>query len=166
MKWTDQYSGRQYLISTLMDNGTATTARVKTYEDVLDHYEYHPESKCADAFGCRCEKTTVGLLSRRHVSVRLIKFIGKESNNLENVEAGTVHSADEVYTEYPDPRRDEWQTVILPALQKMRLRDLVPSTGLSKRALMDLRAGRSRPHAKNLEILIKLVWARQEGANR
>jgi len=77
-----------------------------------------------------------------------------------------VHSADDVYTEYPDPRRDEWQTVILPALKKSKLCDLVAKTGLSRRALMDLRAGRSRPHAKNLEILIKLVWARQEGANR
>ena len=162
MKWTDQYSGKLYLISTSLDNGTATTARVKTYEDVLDHYEYHPESKCADAFGCRCGKTTVGLLSRRHVSVRLIKFIGKESNNLENVEAGTVHSADEVYTEYRDPRRDEWQTLILPALKKLRLCDLVAKTGLSKRALMDLRAGRSRPRAGNREKLRETVGTSQE----
>jgi hypothetical protein len=33
-----------------------------------------------------------------------------ESNSLEEVEAGTVHSPENVYTEYPDARRDEWMT--------------------------------------------------------
>jgi hypothetical protein len=99
----------------------------------------------------------VGLLQRRHVHINLIKYIGKESNALEDVEAGLIHSEDAVYTEYPDPRRDEWQVAILPALKNARLADLIAETGISKRALQDLRAGRSRPHAKNLEVLIRAL---------
>jgi hypothetical protein len=91
---------------------------VKTYGEVLREYEIHPESKCADASGKPCSKQTVGVLQRRHIRIDQIKYIGKESNNLEEVEAGLHHSAENVYTEYPDPRRDEWQRKILPALKE------------------------------------------------
>ena len=60
-----------------------------------------------------------GLLRRRHVRVERIIYIGKESNRLEEIEAGVIHSPDSVYTEYPDPRREEWQTRILPLLKKI-----------------------------------------------
>jgi hypothetical protein len=152
--WIDQYLGNSYAISTVSLYGSKTTARVKTYLDVAREYEFHPEAKCADSEGNVCDKQTVGLLQRRHVDINLIKYIGKESNALEDVEAGLIHSEDAVYTEYPDPRRDEWQVTILPVLKNARLADLITETGMSKRALLNLRAGRSRPHAKNLEVLM------------
>jgi hypothetical protein len=62
-----------------------------------------------------------------------------------------------VYTEYTDPRRDEWQTKTLPALKKAALRILVEKSGVSRRALMDARAGRSRPHRKNREMLATIL---------
>jgi hypothetical protein len=93
------------------------------------------------------------LLRRRHVRISQIKYIGKESNGLEDVESGMVHSAENIYTEYPDPRRGEWQTVILPVLKLMPLSELVAKTGMSRRALIDLRAGRSRPHPRNEKLL-------------
>lgn len=31
------------------------------------------------------------------------------------MEAGTVHSRQVVYTEYSDPRREEWQAKVLPS---------------------------------------------------
>jgi hypothetical protein len=49
------------------------------------------------------------LLRRRHVHIDLINYIGKESNSLEAVEAGLIHSEHAAYTEYRDERRDEWQ---------------------------------------------------------
>ena len=133
--------------------------RVKTYGDVLQEYEFHPESKCADAHGKPCSKQTIGLLQRRHIRVGQIKYIGKESNSLEDVESGLIHSEQSVYTEYPDPRRDEWQTKILPALKAIPLKSLVEACEgkLSRRALIDLRAGRSRPHPKNQEMLAAIV---------
>jgi hypothetical protein len=151
--WIDQYTGNQHAIMTAGNHGTRNAARVKTYNEVVREYEFHAESKCADISGNTCDKQTVGLLQRRHVQIDCIKYIGKESNSLEEVEAGIVHAEQNVYTEYPDPRRDEWLTRLLPALKVARLADLIIETGMSKRALLDLRAGRSRPHAKNLAVI-------------
>jgi len=153
--WFDQYSGERYQITTAGHHGTRDTARVKTYGDVLLEYEFHPEAKCADSSGNPCSKQSTGLLQRRHVRIGLIKYIAKESNSLENVEAGVVHSAQNVYTEYSDPRRDEWQMVILPALKKLPLKVLVAKSGISERELKYIRAGRSRPHPKNRR---SLTW--------
>jgi hypothetical protein len=146
--WIDQYSGKKYRITTTGHHGDRHTARVKTYGDVLREYEVHPESKCADATGDPCDKQTIGLVQRRHVRIDQIKYIGKESNSLEDVGSGLVHSEEEtVYTEYPDPRRDEWETKILPVLRKMPP-SVLEQSGLSPRMLRDALAGRSRPYKK------------------
>jgi hypothetical protein len=157
--WIDQYSGQAYQMTTEGHHGTRKSVRVKTYGDVLSEYEFHPESKCADAKGKPCGKQTIGLLQRRHVQIDLIKYIGKESNSLEDVESGLVHSAQNVYTEYPDARRDEWQTKIVPALQNITIKKLQGETGLSRRMLIDARLGHRRPHQKNQKLLADVVRA-------
>jgi hypothetical protein len=161
MDWIDQYTGNPYRITTTGHSGARRAARVKTYGDVLREYEFHPESKCADAAGNPCDKQTVGLLRRRHVSIDYVRYIGKESNHLEAVDAGLIHSGENIYTEYVDKSRDEWQTKILPVLKGLPLRQLIKATGLSKRALLDIRGGRSRPHPRNKECLVAAV--RSEG---
>ena len=131
---------------------------MKTYGEVLEQYEFHPESKCAEANGDPCEKQTVGLLQRRYVQVKQIKYIGKESNSLEEVDAGTAHSTESVYTEYIDPRRDEWKTKISPALKKARLIDLEREcVRRLSRELIELREERSRPRPKAWELLVKVL---------
>jgi hypothetical protein len=132
---------------------------VKTYGEVLEEYEFHPEAKCADSRGNPCDKQTIGLLQRRHIRIDQIRFIGKESNSLEEVESGAEQSAQNVYTEYVDPRRDEWTTKILPALKRAPLKVLVANCRgkLSRRAIIDLRAGRSRPHKKTRKLLISIL---------
>ena len=84
-------------------------------------------------------------------------YIGKESNRLEDVESGLIHSSESVYTEYANPRRDEWQTIILPALKKIPLSRLEKESGLSRMMLIDARLGRSRPHRRNRELLVTVV---------
>ena len=158
--WMDRYTSKRYRITTEGDYGTRGKVRVKTYNEVLIDYEFHPESKCADAHGNICNRQTLGLLKRRHVLIDGITYIGKESNRLEDVESGLVQDEDEVYKEYPDKRRDQWQTKILPMLQSMKLADLIRLVPqMSRRALIDLRAGRSRPHAKNEKVLRETVAA-------
>lgn len=157
-EWIDQYTGKRYRITTTGHCGSRQTARVKTYGEIIIEYEFHPESKCADAAGNVCEKQTVGLLTRRHIKIDQIKCIGKESNSLENVDAGLVHSETNTYTEYVDPRHDEWETKIRPALKKIPLHVLVKKSGLSRRMLIDTRAGRSRPHRENQELLAAIVY--------
>ncbi len=157
--WIDQYTGRVYRISTTENFGAREIARVKTYGEILQEYEFHPEAKCADANGNPCDKQTVGLLKRRNICVAAIRHIGKESNFLEDVETGMVHSPEAAYTEYFDKRRDEWQTRILPELKTLPLNLLVERCAgvISRRALIDLRAGRSRPHPKNYAILREVL---------
>lgn len=80
-------------------------------------------------------------------------------------EAGLIHYADDVYTEYPDPDCDEWALRILPWLKEQKLSDLVELTGISERQLKYLRAGKSRPHPRNLKRLreiIPAVWTNRE----
>jgi len=100
MEWIDRYSTKRFRITTKGHHGDHRTARVQTYGDVIEAYEYHPEAKCADADGRPCAKQTVGLLQRRHVRIDHITPIGKESNSLEEVEAGLIHDEQNVYTLY------------------------------------------------------------------
>jgi hypothetical protein len=155
--WIDQYSRKRYHITTTDHHGSRGTARVKTYGDVATEYEFHPETKCADSDGKPCGKQTVGLLDRRHIRVDQIKYIGKESNSLEDVDQGLIHSAQNVYTEYPDPRRDEWETKVRPALKRVPLPVLHKKTGLSRRMLIKARTGRARPHLRNRKRLAAIV---------
>jgi hypothetical protein len=71
----------------------------------------------------------------------------------------TRRSEQNVYTEYADPKRSEWITKIQPALKKLPLSVLVKECGtrLSRREIIELRAGRSRPHRKNQELLAAIL---------
>jgi hypothetical protein len=133
------------------------TARRKTCGVTLREYESRPEANCADAEGNVCSKQTIGPLHRRHIRIDQIKYIGKESNLLEDMEASLIHSETSVYTEYPDPRCHEWSIETRPALKGAPPELLVKKIGLSRRALMDLRTRRSRAHRKNHELLAAIV---------
>jgi hypothetical protein len=76
-EWIDQHSKKPYRITTEGHCGSRQKARVKTYGDVITEYEFHPEAKCADAFGNICDYQTIGLLQRRHVKIDLIKCIAR-----------------------------------------------------------------------------------------
>ena len=157
MLWIDQYSGKRYRITPVGHHGNRKMARVKTYGDVIREYEFHPESKCADAKGNPCWKQTLGLLERRHVRIDTIKYIGKESNRLEDAESGLIHSEQSVYTEYPDPRRDEWETKIVPALKQFPLPILAQETGLARRTLIYARERNHRPHKRNRDVIAAVI---------
>jgi hypothetical protein len=154
LQWIDQYSKptKRYRITASGPHGSRTVARVKNYGDVLREYEFHPEAKCADSNGAPCTKQTVGLLSRRHVAIDSITYIGKESNRLEEVEEQSLFNPSDVYTEYPDLRRDEWATKILPKLRAMPLRKLMERSGLPRATLQAIRAGR-RPQRRKRALL-------------
>jgi len=117
---------------------------------------FHEEAKCLGPDGRPCGKQTVGVLARRHVRILALHFIGKESNLLEEVDAGLVHDLQDVYTEYPDAQRERatWLREVVPKLKAMSLKDLQSHTGLSPAALKAARAGRI-PHPKNRVKLLK-----------
>src|SRR3989442_7183675 len=87
MPWTDIYSGRGFGISTSPTTGDQLV-QVKSYRDVLREYRQHPESKSASPDGIPCARGTVGLLQRRPVRAVRLRYVGKESNKLEEVDRG------------------------------------------------------------------------------
>ena len=101
--------------------------------------------------------------TQARIRIDLLKFIRGEPPALMKWKPGTVHSDKSVYAEYQDPQRDEWQAQILPALKRVPLALLARKCGekISGRALIDLRAGRSRPRRKSQELLASV--ARQTG---
>ena len=165
MPWIDQYSGKWYRITASGPHGSRTVARVKSYGDVLREYEYHPEAKCADANGAPCSKQTVGLLRRRRIAIDGLVHIGKESNRLEEVEEQSLLDPSDVYAEYPDSRRDEWATKILPRLKAMPLRELMERTGLPRSTIQAIRAGR-RPRDVTEHLLTGFLLRSSNIGNR
>lgn len=127
----------------------------------MQEYEFHEEAKCADASGVPCQKQTIGLLSRRHVVVSELHFIGKESNRLEEVEEQNVLDPNEVYTEYPDPRRErqEWAAVVagLGAMTKRERQNLAELADVSVTTIEYTRRGRI-PHSKNRSRILKALY--------
>jgi len=95
----------------------------------------------------------------RHVTIDFIKCIGKESNSLETVDESLEHAQQNVYTEYSDRNRTEWMTKIQPALKKPKLEVLVEACGkrLSRREIIELRAGRKKPHRGTQQLLESIL---------
>ncbi len=141
LPWIDEYSEKRYRISASLPSATRSLARVKSYGDVLEEYEYREEAKCADASGAPCDRQSVGLLGRRRVRIEKLHFIGKESNKLEEVEELSVTDAADVYTEYPNPRRHEWETKWLPMLRSTPVPKLL-AQGLARATIYAARTGR------------------------
>jgi hypothetical protein len=83
--------------------------------------------------------------------------MGRESSSVEDVGAGIIHSPQKVYTEYTDPRRDEWQTKVLPALKKVPVAALMKLSCKSRSMLMRARAGHSTPQKKNQRLLASIL---------
>jgi hypothetical protein len=156
MNQYDPNPGKTYRITTACHHGDRCTARVKTYGEVIEEYEYHPESKCADADGNPCGKHTVGLLQRRHIGLTRSN-ISARNRTVWKMLSGLIHAAQNVYTEYPDPRRDELQTKVLPVIKKVPLPQLMSMSGISRSELQEIRSGHRRPYLKNQDLLANVA---------
>ncbi len=154
LPWIDAYSRNQYEIAT----GVAApvgTVRVKSYRDTIALYATHPEAKSADPDQRECDRTTIGLLGRRRVQATSLVYVGKESNRIEEVELGLVHSWDTVISTHVDAET-EWNARLLPALRRMPRREAARRLGLSERAVSALRSGKVSPSQRTVEALRKL----------
>jgi hypothetical protein len=81
------------------------------------------------------------------------------AKRLKRVDEGMVHSEQNVYTDYADPRRTEWIVKIQPALRKSKLEVLVKACGkrLCRREIIELRAGRKKPHRGTQQLLESIL---------
>ncbi len=143
-EYRNRFDGRIVPVTTRPD-GSLPSVRVKTYGDVIAEYGRHPESKSGGADGLPCTRATVGLLTRLHVRAIRVRHIGKESNRLDEVEAGAVRKAQDPVPEYVD-ERGEWEAA-RPSLRalgrRLGTKRLSVLSGVSARALRDaLNGGR------------------------
>jgi len=154
MRWTNRETGKTYRITT-DDDGMAseTQVRVQSYRDVLAAYRVHPEAKSGIPEGQRNAKGARGLLPHRPVRALSLAYIGKESNKLEEVEAGMHHAWEDVRSEYHDPRHDPWHTVVVSVLKETPVTLLMEETGLDRRTVQRLRNGYTLPTTEHRALL-------------
>jgi len=153
--YIDIYSGKTYAIST--DTYNDTTALVQTYQQIATAYIGHPDAKRLGPDNRVCDGDTVGLLGPRHIDAFHVEQLGKEANRLEEVQAGLVHQADEVYTRYQDQRRDPFPRLAIPVLKSMPRSELLRAGILEDSELREVLAGRVRPHAASRARLMNLA---------
>jgi hypothetical protein len=93
-----------------------------------------------------------GLLGRRPVRAARAKYIGKESNSLEDAKAGRISDLADVLNEY---RRKgfEWPDSVQWVLRRVPKSVLARRTGLSSRTIAAARNGRV-PHQGNRNVLV------------
>jgi hypothetical protein len=121
-------------------------AQVRSIESVLREYSIHPEVKSIGSNGKPCRGLTVGVLAPRPVRVGLVRYIGKESNKLEEREAQLVRRMGDALTEYAVPLSadDSWPDVcaVLGAMPRHEVERVSALTGRSLRRVI---TGSQRP---------------------
>ena len=150
--YVDIYSDRDYEISTT--NFSSQVAKVRTYRDLARTYLDHPDPRRLDSTGQQCRRQTKGWLRPRHIHAIHTEQIGKETNRLEEHQAGLVDNPADQLTRYKAGTRDPWARLVLPVLHHIGQAELRRRTGLSTSALAEILAGRARPHAANRKSLL------------
>jgi hypothetical protein len=148
MPWIDRYSGDNFPVHT-EGPPQADSVKLRTYQDIQDRYLRHPEPKSLDPDGTVCRPDSTGLLQRRPVTAVEPIYLGKESNNLEERQAGLIHQFSDAFAIYPDPGADTWQRIVLPALRQFPAVEIARRSGLHRRTVERHLSGRSAPHPRH-----------------
>ncbi len=136
-----------------VDASQPDVALAPTYASCATAYCGHPEAKSSDPDGSPCQRHSLGLLGRRHVTPLSIIHIGKEANKLDERTSGEITLDDtEMQLSY-DIAGAEWEHQLLPYLRTVPLSHLAELTRLSRRRLADLRAGRVFPRKSTQELI-------------
>lgn len=98
---------------------------------VVTDYRVHPKAKSLDPDGQPCEKQTVGLLGRRHVTpIPPLRHRGKEGSRIDERNAG-VADPNETHTEYPEPGETPLWQLTTSALRELPVARTAVATGVS-----------------------------------
>lgn len=142
MDWTDIYTRNTYRITDTVDPANPDSIPVNTLWNVIDTWATNPEPKSLDPDGQVCGRDTIGLLKKRPVRTtpELVTLIGKESNHLEEAQAGLKERGD-ILNEYPDPERDPWQRLVIPAIKQLGPAEVARAAGVNRRTVERLVQG-------------------------
>ena len=162
--WTDLHSGNIYRVSATAEFGGRGIARIQTHGDVLERYRVHPESGTVGPHDRPSTGETVGLLSREPRTVCRVLYVGKESNRLEEVQAGMVDDANQVFTVYNDPKDDSVWRAVVSVLRTTPREAIIAASKLSPRAIRDILAHRAIPRRDSRNALeqLAITHAREE----
>lgn len=107
LQWVDLHTGKPVRLAWRKGAPGMTLGAIpiKTYQDVLRQYVTHPEAKAAGPDGRPCGPFTTGELTRLRVHVTSIVHIGKESHELDEVQAGLTPAVS-TYVHYFDERTE------------------------------------------------------------
>ncbi len=153
LRWLDRHSLKSFRVTTDDQSSREGTARIKTFGDVVEGYRHHPEHKSLAPDGEPCGKASAGLLGRRPVEAKRLRYVGKESNRIELLAHGFIEDEDEVSNEYEDPSEDPFVQHVVPILREMRLtKTTLDELGVSRSTLTRVRAGEGthRDHRRAL----------------
>lgn len=138
--------------------------RLKSLGEVIAEYRGHPEAKSLGPDGRPCARETVGLLRRRPVRAVSFVYIGKEANELDEVEEGLVHDIGHVITDYGEVD-DQWLSTVLPALGKIPTNWLAERCGVDRKTIQRTKSGLTRPRLE-LQRCLKVAAAAYEARNQ
>jgi hypothetical protein len=152
LEWRNIYDpdGPSYRITT---DKTAPAAAdlviVKSYGDVLREYRFHSEYKFNGPDGQPCRRNSRGLLQRRRIDlVASVRLIGKEANDIEEVQAGRYAQLDEIITEYVNSIDDHFHQQVMPCSTSVRAR-LARLVGANRWTIDRIRKGQTpRPELR------------------
>ncbi|HUF97155.1 MAG TPA: hypothetical protein VMM60_03425 [Ilumatobacter sp.] len=156
LEWIDRNTGLPIRILTQPIDGTQrpSSVHVRTYRDVLNRYLAHPESKSLAADGQPVRADTTGILIRRPVrAIQPITYIGKEANDLDARAIGLLTDTAE-HTNTYEPDDHEWTQLVVPALRTMPSAEISARSGVHRRTVQRLLAGKCTPHAQARQALV------------
>lgn len=82
--------------------------------------------------------------------MRTIAHIGKESNQLEDIEVGLVEDLEEVQSEYGDYYSRVFIPLVVPVLRMLGVRATARRTGFAVGAVSAALGGKARPRVRNM----------------
>ncbi len=149
-------AGEQHLFVNRYDpKGSIYAAGVdftpKTYADLIEAYDCHPQRKFAGADGQPCRPETRGLLHDLPLVVGSIRHVGKEGNELGAHQAGLVTEA-ERQLEYHDSAFED----LIAALGTVPTKMIAEATGYNPRTVRRLKRGEFRPSKRRFCALVEL----------
>jgi len=158
LPWIDRYSRKRFDITTSGRAGGLGVARVKSYGEVIEEFRTHREDKSLAPDGSLCGPETRGLLRRRPVFVREMKYIGKESNSLDGATSGLFHDEREVLATFDRP--PDWRALI----GRISTHELARRTGLNRSTIKRWKSGELRPrpaHERKLHLYLASLDSRK-----
>jgi DNA polymerase type B, organellar and viral len=160
LPWTDYKTGTTVALD-WEGNFYAGTVPVSRFDEFIDFYRRHPESKAAGPDGMPADEETNGVLERLRLTGGSPRRIGKEVDRLDEDEEFTL--------DRPDPA----EYVAAGATLVWALRVLAPEPaskiasqlGMSERRFRDIRQGRVKePQARHKRAIIALARSQADAS--